>query len=131
EVQAAFDIPGASPCVAELDLEAILRAVPPSFRLAAVPRFPPALQDLAVVVDEAVSAAAVLETVRAAGGPLLADVRVFDVYRGAPVPEGRKSLALSLLFQAPDRTLTDAEVEAAKAQVLAALADRLQARLRG
>jgi phenylalanyl-tRNA synthetase beta chain len=131
EVQAAFDIPGASPCVAELELEALLRAVPPSFRLAALPRFPPALQDLAVVVDEAVSAAAVLETLRAAGGPLLADVRVFDVYRGAPVPEGRKSLALSLLFQAPDRTLTDAEVEAAKARVLAALAEQLQARLRG
>lgn len=130
DVQAAFDIPGTSACLAELDLEAMLRAVPASVRLAAVPRFPPALQDLAVVVDEAVSAADVLETVRAAGGPLLADVRIFDVYRGAPVPEGRKSLALSLLFQAPDRTLTDVEVESAKSRVLAALADRLQARLR-
>jgi phenylalanyl-tRNA synthetase beta chain len=130
DVQAAFDIPGGSPCVAELDLEAMLGAVPRSFRLAAVPRFPPALQDLAVVVDEAVSAAAVLEAVRAAGGPLLADVRLFDLYRGAPVPAGQKSLALSLLFQAPDRTLTDVEVEAAKGRVLAALAERLQARLR-
>jgi len=131
DVQAAFDLPPGPVALAELDLEAVLAAVLPRFRLAAVPRFPPALQDVAVVVDEAVPAAEVLAVAQASGAPLLAEVRIFDVYRGRPVPAGKKSLGVSLLFQAPDRTLTDAEVEAAKGRILEALGARFQATLRG
>jgi phenylalanyl-tRNA synthetase beta chain len=131
EVAAAFDLPAGPPvCLAELDLEALLRQATPGFRVAPVPRFPPALQDLAVVLDEATPAAELVAVIRSAGGPLLAEVRVFDVYRGRQVAAGKKSLALSLAFQAADRTLTDAEVQAAKRRIVDALASRLAATLR-
>jgi phenylalanyl-tRNA synthetase beta chain len=113
-----------------VDLESLLTRVPLTYRVAAVPRFPPVLQDIAVIVDEQVTAAELTEAIRAAGGPLLAEVRLFDVYRGQPVPVGKKSLAYSLAFQAMDRTLTDAEVEEEKRRIVEAMADRLGARLR-
>jgi len=95
-----------------------------------VPRFPPALQDIALVVDEEVSAAELGAVIRSAGGGLLAEARLFDVYRGQQLPPGKKSLAFSLVFQAMDRTLTDAEVEAEKGRIVEAAAQRLGARLR-
>jgi phenylalanyl-tRNA synthetase beta chain len=130
DVSAAFDLPAGPVCLAELDLEALLARVPLTYRVAAVPRFPPALQDIALVVEEGVSAADLTAAVRAAGGPLVADVRLFDVYRGPQLPPGQKSLAFSLVFQAADRTLTDAEVEAEKRRIVEAVAGRLGARLR-
>jgi phenylalanyl-tRNA synthetase beta chain len=79
--------------------------------------FPAVLQDIAVVVDEDVSAAQVERAVLAGGGDLLAGVEVFDLYRGEQVGEGRKSLALRLEFRAPDRTLTDDEVAELRAAI--------------
>jgi phenylalanyl-tRNA synthetase beta chain len=93
--------------------------------------FPPVRQDLAVVVGDDVPAADVVAVVREAGGKLLQDVRVFDVYRGAQVGEGRKSLALALTFQAPDRTLTDEDVAPARAKIVKALTEKLGGELRG
>jgi phenylalanyl-tRNA synthetase beta chain len=129
-VQTAFELPAGRVCLAELDLEILAAVVPLTHRVAAVPRFPPALQDIALVVDEAVSAAKVTEVIRSAGGLLLADVRLFDVYRGQPVPPGKKSLAFSLVFQAMDRTLTDAEVDAEKHRLVEAAVRNVGARLR-
>jgi phenylalanyl-tRNA synthetase beta chain len=71
-----------------------------------------------------------MEVIRAAGGPLLGEVRLFDMYRGKQVSPGKKSLAFSLAFQAQDRTLTDAEVEGEKLRIVTAVADCLGARLR-
>jgi phenylalanyl-tRNA synthetase beta chain len=68
--------------------------------------------------------------VREAGGDELRDARVFDVYRGEQVGEGQKSVALRLSFQAPDRTLSDEDAAALRARIVAALADRFDARLR-
>jgi phenylalanyl-tRNA synthetase beta chain len=82
-----------------------------------VASFPAVLQDIAVVVAEDVSAAEVERAVRAGGGDLLAGVRLFDLYRGEQVGEGRKSLALRLEFRAPDRTLTDHEVADLRAAI--------------
>jgi phenylalanyl-tRNA synthetase beta chain len=130
DVRSVFDLPPGPVCLAELELDPLLARVPLTYRVAAVPRFPPALQDIALVVDERVSAADLTAVVRSAGGPLLADVRLFDVYRGPQLPPGQKSLAFSLVFQAPDRTLTDAEVEAEKRRIVEAVAGRLGARLR-
>ena len=130
QIRAAFDLPPGPVCLAELDLDGLLRCVPSTYRVAAVPRFPPALQDIALVVDEEVSAATVMGVVHAAAGPLLAEVRLFDVYRGPQLPPGQKSLAFSLVFQAADRTLTDAEVEAEKRHIVEAAAKRLGAQLR-
>jgi phenylalanyl-tRNA synthetase beta chain len=85
--------------------------------------YPAVLQDLAVVVDEGVSAASVREAVTAGGGELLHSADVFDLYRGEQVGEGRKSLALRLEFRAPDRTLTDAEVSERRQAIKEALAE--------
>ena len=130
-VHRAFDLPAASVCLADLDLEALACAMPPASALTPVPRFPPALQDIALVVDDPVSAADLAAAIRAAGGALLAEARLFDVYRGGQLPGGKKSVAFSLAFQAVDRTLTDAEVEAEKARIVDAVSQRLGARLRG
>jgi phenylalanyl-tRNA synthetase beta chain len=130
-VHRAFDLPPGLVCLAELDLEALFRVAQPAAALTPVPRFPPALQDIALVVDDAVSAADLTDVIRAAGGPWLADVRLFDVYRGGQLAAGKKSLAFSLAFQAADRTLTDAEVDAEKTRILETASQRLGARLRG
>ncbi|WCB93824.1 Phenylalanine--tRNA ligase beta subunit [Baekduia alba] len=115
----------------EVDLDAVVAhgvAVPYFQDLTS---FPPVRQDLAVIVAEDVAADAVLGAVRGAGGKLLRGVRVFDVYRGAQVGEGRKSLALALTFQAPDRTLADEDVAPVRARVVKALASQVGGELRG
>jgi phenylalanyl-tRNA synthetase beta chain len=131
DVRRGFDLPDVPASLAELDLEALLQALPTSYAIAPVPRFPPVLEDIALVVEEAISADALCSAIRAAGGPLLADVRLFDVYRGEQLASGKKSLAFSLAFQAADRTLTDGEVEAEKRRILDALSRELGALLRG
>jgi phenylalanyl-tRNA synthetase beta chain len=116
--------------VFELGLDGLRGAPPEQVLYRDVISFPPLRQDIAVVVAEDVPAGRVVDVVRAAAGPELAAVEVFDVYRKPPVPEGRKSLALHLVFQAADRTLTDAEADAVRAQVVAALAEQVGGELR-
>ena len=95
-----------------------------------ISRHPAVERDLAVIVPEAVPAAAVDAVVRRSAGSLLVDVRLFDVYRGAPLAAGEKSLAERLTFQAADRTLTDTDLDPALEAVTAALSSELGARLR-
>lgn len=89
-----------------------------------------AKEDFAFVVDQAVPAGALVAVVREAGGELVEDVRVFDVYAGAQVGEGKKSLALNVVMRAPDRTLTPEEVLAVRQAVVAAAARGVGAVLR-
>ena len=116
--------------VAELRLQVLLDAVPELLEFHDVIAFPPVLQDIAVVVDEPVEAAAVTAAAFEAGGPHLTAARVFDVYRGPQVGEGRKSLALHLSFRAADRTLTDADADAARLRIVERLGERFGAQLR-
>jgi phenylalanyl-tRNA synthetase beta chain len=92
--------------------------------------FPAMREDLAVVVADGVAAGDVIATVRAAGGPDLETVELFDVYSGEQVGEGRVSLALHLEFRSDDRTLTDDEVSAQRAAIGSALAERHGGELR-
>jgi phenylalanyl-tRNA synthetase beta chain len=92
--------------------------------------YPPLRQDIAVVLPEDVSAAQALDTVRGAAGKLLSDVRVFDVYSGPQVGEGKRSLALALAFRAPDRTLSDEEVGPVRQRIVNLLSE-LGGELRG
>lgn len=92
--------------------------------------FPPVDRDVAVVIAEGVAAGAILDAVREAGGPLLVDTAIFDVYRGKGIAEDEKSIALRLRFRAADRTLSDEEVDPAWNAVVAAL-EGLGGRLRG
>lgn len=91
---------------------------------------PVAKEDLAIVVANSVPAGAVLKSIRAAGGTLLEQAQVFDVYKGEQVPVGHKSLAISLRFRAPDRTLTTEEVSAVKTDILKRLEQEFAAKLR-
>jgi len=93
--------------------------------------FPSSDVDLAFEVDDEVPASAVEDVIRAAAGDLLWSVRLFDVYRGAGVGEGRRSLAFTLRLQAPDRTLTDADVAATRQAVIDRVQAALPATLRG
>ncbi len=115
---AAFDVAG--PIVAfELDMSALIGAAQPQRKYVDVPTFPAVTQDMALVVDEEVSAERVCQVVSSAGRGLLESVRLFDVFRDpVKVGAGKKSLALSLTYRAADRTLTSEEVERAHAKVV-------------
>jgi phenylalanyl-tRNA synthetase beta chain len=129
---AARELDGAA--VMELDLDRLTAAAvrgAGTRRYSDLISFPALRLDLAVVLPQEVSAAAVLEVVREAAGALLADTRVFDVYEGAQVGEGRRSLALALSFRAPDRTLADEDVAPVRARIVAALGEQLGGELRG
>ncbi len=93
--------------------------------------FPALRQDLAVILPAQVPAAAAVALVREVAGALLDDVRVFDVYEGPQVGEGRRSLALALSFRASDRTLSEEDVAPVRARIVAALGERLGGELRG
>lgn len=107
----------------EIDLEPVLAAARVT-RARPLPRFPAVERDLAAVVDEHVAAAALLATIKESAGDLLEHARPFDEYRGSQVPEGRKSIAFTLTFRSPERTLTDAEVDGAMSQIRSELGKR-------
>jgi phenylalanyl-tRNA synthetase beta chain len=88
----------------------------PKFR--ELPAFPAIERDLALLVGDGIPAARVEETIRGAGGPVLQEVAVFDLYRGKGIPEGARSIAFRLRFRAPDRTLTDQDADRAVDRVL-------------
>lgn len=117
--------------VGEFDLKAILAAIPERFIYTPVPRFPAALRDIAVIVDDAITGERLVAEIRAAGGALLRGVRLFDLYRGESIPAGQKSLAFALTYQADDRTLTDNEVNKAHKKIEDRLKHVLKAQVRG
>jgi phenylalanyl-tRNA synthetase beta chain len=114
----------------ELDLETLFAGVPERIEYEDVITYPSLRQDLAVVVEEDVPAGELVAAAREAV-PELREARVFDVYRGEPVPEGRKSVAIALAFQATDRTLSDEEAAGMRERIVAALRDRFGAEVRG
>ena len=95
-----------------------------------LPKYQAANRDLSIVCDEAVTVADVENVITASAGKLLRGVKLFDIYRGTGVPEGKKSMAFSLELRADDRTLTDSDSETVMNKVLAALKDKLDAILR-
>jgi phenylalanyl-tRNA synthetase beta chain len=117
---ASWDVGDRKVMALELELD-VLEAAAGTAVFAAPGRFPPVRQDLAVVADDELPAAAMEAEIRKAGGDLLADVSVFDIYRGPQLPEGKKSVAFSLAFAAPDRTLTEEDVSKRRERIVAAL----------
>jgi phenylalanyl-tRNA synthetase beta chain len=126
---ARFDLTGRVGVV-ELDVNALRSALEQRFAARDVPRFPPVRRDLAFVVDSGIAAAEVERALREQGGDLMWDCRLFDVFTGPPVPEGKRSLAFAVDFRAADRTLTDIEVDGAIAGIVEALAADFGAVLR-
>jgi len=113
----------------ELDLDELLAVVPERRVYEDVITFPALRQDLAFVVDEEVPAGELVAALREAA-PEAREARVFDVYRGGQIPEGRKSVALRVAFQSPERTLSDEDAAEIRGRIVAALAERFRAELR-
>ncbi len=122
-VCAAYGLP-ARTAAAEIDLDALIAAAPEGGDVSAISGFPVAKEDVALIVDADVPAAAVETALRFGAGPLLESVTLFDVYTGEQIGTGKKSLAYALRFRAPDRTLTDRETGEARDAAVAAAADR-------
>ena len=127
-VSKAYGLPGRT-AIAEVDLDALVAAAPAVVDAPVFSTFPVAKEDIALVVDIAVPAAA-LGTALKGASDLIESVRLFDTYRGDQVPEGKKSLAFAIRMRAADRTLADEEIKGARDAALAAAADATGATLR-
>ena len=116
--------------LAELDLDLLLarRNTAKSFR--ALPLYPSIRRDVAMLAPEAVTHQAILQTIRQGKAPNLESVDLFDVFRGQNVPTGQKSMAYALTYRAADRTLTDAEVNAAHLAIVEQLKQQLKVIIR-
>jgi phenylalanyl-tRNA synthetase beta chain len=125
-VEAELELRG--PCwLFELDLDRLLQYCPRRVIVSELPRFPAVVRDLAVVAEERFVSDELVRFVRewSTTSQLIEDIQLFDQYVGPPIPAGKKSLAYSISYRAADRTLTDAEVSAMHAQLIAALKDAL------
>jgi phenylalanyl-tRNA synthetase beta chain len=122
----AFGLPPRSSAV-ELDLDALIAAGPQSVTAKPFSSYPVAKEDVALIVPADVPAAEVEAALAEGAGELLESIRLFDLYTGEQIGEGRKSLAFALRFRAPDRTLTEAEVSAARQAAVQVAVDRFGA----
>ncbi len=116
--------------VAELDLDVLAQASGVVRPFVGFSTYPPVERDLAVVVDEATPAGDVERAIRSAGGPLLVHCALFDVYRGEQLPAGKKSLAFSLRFQAPNKTLEGKAVDGMRGRIVKTLESAVGAEIR-
>ena len=115
---------------AEINFTKLFACRLPDATYTPLPKYPAVSRDLALVCDEEITVAQAEDVITAAAGKLLRSVKLFDIYRGVGVPEGKKSMAFSLELRADDRTLTDTDSEAVTAKVLQALQEKLGAILR-
>jgi phenylalanyl-tRNA synthetase beta chain len=115
-------------CLIEIDLDKLLTKIARTREYRSIPRFPSVSRDIALVVDGQVAYRSVEDI--AQSFPLVSKVRLFDLYRGEQIAEGKKSFAIRIVYQSPSRTLTDEEVDQTQKQMLAKLGDKLGATLR-
>ncbi len=115
---------------AEINFTALFDLRLPDATYTPLPKYPTVSRDLALICDEAITVAEAENVITASAGKLLRGVKLFDIYRGTGVPDGKKSMAFSLELRADDRTLTDTDSEAVVAKVLAAVKEKLGAVLR-
>ena len=125
-----WDLRGARLVIAELDIAGLSGGRRPAVVASPPPRHPAAERDLAIVVPEERRAGEVIASIESHGGATLERVALFDVYRGAPLDPGEKSLAIRLWFRLPDRTLTDAEIDASLDAIRSGIATDVGGRIR-
>ncbi|MEG1158862.1 MAG: phenylalanine--tRNA ligase subunit beta [Acidaminococcaceae bacterium] len=128
-VQAAFNL-SADCYLLEMKLEPLVAAATTVPSFVHLPKFPGTSRDLAVVVPAEVPMSELVAVMRAKGGELLTEIKVFDVYTGKQVEAGYKSMAFNLTFQAQDRTLTDSEIDVVIAELVAVVSATFAAKLR-
>lgn len=129
-VKERFDFLQSPVLAAEIDLEALLKAIPTRMTVEPVPSYPPVLEDLALTVDENITAGQIEALIRQTGGKNLVDIRLFDIFRSIQIGADKKSLAYSLTYQSPERTLTDQEVAQIRGRIIKRLEQELGAKLR-
>ena len=115
---------------AEINFTKLLNCLLPDATYTPLPKYPSVWRDLSLICDEEITVAQAEDVINAAAGKLLRSVKLFDIYRGVGVPEGKKSMAFSLELRADDRTLTDTDSEGVVTKVLTALKEKLDAVLR-
>jgi phenylalanyl-tRNA synthetase beta chain len=116
--------------VFEINLEVLRKYARSGVRYKAPSKFPGVELDLAFVVDQTISAQSLVDSIKHAGGQLLSEVSIFDVYQGEHIPANKKSLAFRLNFLSSERTLQETEVNASKDGIVKALTEKFQAQLR-
>jgi phenylalanyl-tRNA synthetase beta chain len=126
-----FDLEGREVYAAELDFDTLIEHGLGQPQLEQLARFPGLDRDLALVLDRDVAHDAVSSAIDETGGALLERVALFDLYQGPQVPSGKRSLAYTLRFRAPDRTLTDAEADDAMSRIVSTVRSRFGAQVRG
>jgi phenylalanyl-tRNA synthetase beta chain len=133
QVRKQYDWPAsfrAKIMTADIDLDTLLTLIPALYQTEAVPTLPPVLEDLAIVVDESIPAERVAEIIRQAGGKVVTELHLFDVYRDEKIGPGKKSLAYSLTYQAVNKTFSDKDVAGMRARIIRRLEQELGAVLR-
>jgi len=130
QVKARYDFLSPAVIAGDFDLAALIAAAASRYDITPVPVFPPVLEDLALVVDEAVKAADVEAAIRQGGGKLLVAVRLFDIFRGEQIGAGKKSLAYALSYQAADHTLTPGEANQIRQRIIRRVEQLVGAKLR-
>jgi phenylalanyl-tRNA synthetase beta chain len=129
-VAARFELADAPVLVAEFDLDALLEFTTDTHTVAPLPVTPPVYQDIALVVPETTPAAEIETVIAVAGGDLLREARLFDIYRGDSIPQGHKSLAYNLVFQTDEKTLKEKDATKARQKIAQALQKQLGAMIR-
>ena len=119
------------PCyVAEINLDALYEAADMDRKYKPLPKFPAVTRDIALLVDDAVLVQEIEDTIRRAGGNLVEKVELFDIYKGAQIPEGKKSIAYAIAYRDPNKTLQDKDINKVHDKILRALEHKLGATLR-
>ncbi|MBE3558286.1 MAG: hypothetical protein IMW89_03570 [Ktedonobacteraceae bacterium] len=127
----AFDVPAAARVyVADIALEPLVKPGWLRQPIRPISNYPPVVEDLAFVVDESVTAAQLQDAMRKAAGPLLVNVELFDIYRGQPVPAGKKSMAYRLTYESLESNLSDARVADIRKRIVRRVADTVGGTLR-
>lgn len=130
DVAENYELEGKRIYVAELDFDLLIEKSDEVIRYTPLPKFPPADRDLAFVLEENIEVADVIELIKETAGPLLENIEIFDIYRGEKIPEGKKSVAFSLLFRSYERTLRDEEINEIQDKIIKAVEEKFSGKLR-
>jgi phenylalanyl-tRNA synthetase beta chain len=115
----------------DLNLDVVLTCIPDAIQFIDIPKYPYIERDIAVIVDENIAASAIKEMIATYPSKLIEDVSVFDFYKGSNIPEGKKSVAFSIIYRSKEKTLTDKEVEELHASLLSYVLEKTGGKLRG
>ncbi|WP_077327343.1 phenylalanine--tRNA ligase subunit beta [Virgibacillus siamensis] len=114
----------------DIDMDYVLEVYSGSNSYKPIPKYPSVSRDIAFIVDEDVRAGDIKKQIEETGAPLVQDVHIFDVYKGEHLEDGKKSIAISLLYQDPEKTLKDEEVEASYQEIVGKVNDKFDAYVR-